>query len=250
MIDLTNKTALVTGAGGGIGAATAEVLAENGADVVVTDIVDSIEQVAADAESHGVTALAHEMDVTDEAAVNDVVETAQTEFGSIDILANVAGIFPTHTLEEMTKDDWQTVIDINLNGTFNCTSAVYPVMKEQGGGRIVNISSAAGGRIGWSGDLSHYAASKGGVLGFTRSAALDLASDGISVNAIIPGLIDTGAPQAVATEEELEAGIQMTPVGRMGEPEEVANAVAFLGSDAASYITGAALVVDGGYTKV
>ncbi|WP_254524465.1 SDR family NAD(P)-dependent oxidoreductase [Natrinema caseinilyticum] len=250
MIDLTNKTALVTGAGGGIGAATAKVLAENGADVVITDIVDSIEQVAADVENRGGAALAHEMDVTDEAAVDDVVEAAQTEFGSIDILANVAGIFPTHTLEEMTKDDWRTVIDINLNGTFNCTSAVYPVMKEQGGGRIVNISSAAGGQIGWSGDLSHYAASKGGVLGFTRSAALDLASDGISINAIIPGLIDTGAPQAVATEEELEAGIQMTPVGRMGEPEEVANAVAFLGSDAASYVTGAALVVDGGYTKV
>ena len=247
MIDLSDRTALVTGAGGGIGAATARILSENGANVVVTDVIDSIDEVASELEG---TAVAHKMDVTDEDEVGSVVEATESEFGAIDILANVAGIFPTHTIDEMTSDDWHTVIDINLNGTFNCINAVYPLMKDQQYGRIVNVSSAAGGRIGWSGDLAHYAASKGGVLGFTRSAAIDLAPEEITINAIIPGLIDTGAPQAVATDEEIEAGVQMTPAGRMGEPEEVANSIAFLSSDAASYITGAGLVVDGGYTLV
>lgn len=250
MIDLSERVALVTGAAGGIGAATARTYAKNGADVVVTDVVPEVEDVAADINESDGEALAFEMDVTDSERVEEVVSEAAEELGSIDILANVAGIFPTHTLEEMTRDDWDQVIDINLNGTYNCTQAVLPSMREQEYGRIVNLSSAAGGAIGWSNDLSHYAASKGGVVGFTRSAALDLAPDGITMNAIVPGLIDTGAPQAVATEEELQAGIQMTAVGRMGEPEEIANAVAFLSSEESSYITGARLVVDGGYTLV
>lgn len=250
MIDLSDRVALVTGAGGGIGAATSRVLAENGADVIVTDVVDEIEEVAADIESTGSRAIAQTMDVTDSTEVETVVEAGLAEFGRLDILANVAGIFPTHTLEEMGEEDWRNVLDINLNGTYNCTQAALPAMREQNYGRIINISSAAGGQIGWSNDLSHYAASKGGVLGFTRSAALDVAQHGVTMNAIVPGLIDTGAPQAVATEEELQGGIQMTAFGRMGDPEEIANAVAFLGSEEASYITGAKLVVDGGYTLV
>lgn len=250
MIDLTDRVALVTGASGGIGAATSRKLASNGADVVVTDVVSGLDEVAADIEEMGSTALAIEMDVTDSDRVDEVVGTVADELGTIDILANIAGIFPTHTLAEMSKEDWDDVIDINLNGTYNCTQAVIPSMREQGYGRIVNTSSAAGGAIGWSNDLAHYAASKGGVLGFTRSGALDLASDGITMNAIVPGLIDTGAPQAVATEEELEAGVQMTPAGRMGDPEEIANTVAFLSSEEASYITGSKIVVDGGYTLV
>ncbi|MFQ3293112.1 MAG: 3-oxoacyl-[acyl-carrier protein] reductase [Natrialbaceae archaeon] len=250
MIDLSDRVALVTGAGGGIGAATSRVLAENGADVIVTDVVDEIEEVAADIESTGSRVIAQTMDVTDPTEVETVVEAGLAEFGRLDILANVAGIFPTHTLEEMDEEDWSNVLDINLNGTYNCTQAALPAMREQNYGRIINLSSAAGGQIGWSNDLSHYAASKGGVLGFTRSAALDVAQHGVTMNTIVPGLIDTGAPQAVTTEEELQAGIQMTAFGRMGDPEEIANAVAFLGSEEASYITGAKLVVDGGYTLV
>jgi 3-oxoacyl-[acyl-carrier protein] reductase len=250
MIDLTDHVALVTGAAGGIGEATAQVLAENGADVVVTDVIEGIEETAADVEGRGSKAVAEEMDVTDEDEVDAVVEATLEEFGRLDILVNVAGIFPTHTLEEMTKDDWKQVIDINLTGTYNCTQAALPAMREENYGRIVNISSASGGHIGWSNELAHYAASKGGVVGFTRSAALDVAQHGITMNAIVPGLIDTGAPQSVSEEEELEAGIQMTAFDRMGEPEEIANAVTFLASEEASYITGAKLVVDGGYTLV
>lgn len=250
MIDLTDRVALLTGAAGGIGAETARVLAKNGADVVVTDVVDGIEGTAEDVESAGSSALAHEMDVTDEDEVQAVVDATIDEFGRLDILGNIAGIFPAHTLEEMTLADWSQVLEINLTGTYNCTQAALPAMRDQQYGRIVNISSAAGGHIGWSNDLSHYAASKGGVVGFTRSAALDVAQHGVTMNAIVPGLIDTGAPDAVASEEELQAGIQMTAFDRMGDPEEIANAVAFLGSEEASYITGTKLVVDGGYSLV
>jgi len=250
MIDLSEKVALVTGAAGGIGAATSKILAENGADVIVTDVIDEIDEVAAAIEETDSRAVAQEMDVTDADEVEAVVEAGIEELGGLDILVNVAGIFPTHTMEEMTAEDWSTVLDINLNGTYNCTQAALPAMREQEYGRIVNISSAAGGHIGWSNDLAHYAASKGGVLGFTRSAALDVAQHNITMNTIVPGLIDTGAPQAVATEEELQAGIQMTAFNRMGDPEEVANGVAFLSSEEASYITGAKLVIDGGYTLV
>jgi len=250
MIDLSERVALVTGAAGGIGAATSKILAENGADVIVTDVIDEIDEVAAAIEETDSRAVAQEMDVTDADEVEAVVEAGIEELGGLDILVNVAGIFPTHTMEEMTAEDWSTVLDINLNGTYNCTQAALPAMREQEYGRIVNISSAAGGHIGWSNDLAHYAASKGGVLGFTRSAALDVAQHNITMNTIVPGLIDTGAPQAVATEEELQAGIQMTAFNRMGDPEEVANGVAFLSSEEASYITGAKLVIDGGYTLV
>ena len=222
MIDFTDRVAVVTGAGGGIGEATALLLAEQGADVVVTDAEQA------------------------QSVVDDTLE----EFGRVDILVNNAGIFPTATLEEMTAADWQQVIDINLTGVFNCTKAALPAMREQGYGRIVNVSSASGGHIGWSGDLSHYAASKGGVVGFTRSAAIDLGPDGITMNAIVPGMVDTGAAEQVATEEQIQAAVNATPVGRQGDPEELAAAIAYLASEPAAFVTGASLVVDGGITLV
>ena len=173
MLDLSDNVALVTGASGGIGAATSRKLAENGADVVVTDVVSEIDAVADDVRSEEADALALQMDVTDSEEVNDVVETAEDELGTIDILANIAGIFPTHTLAEMSEEDWDSVIDINLNGTYNCAQAVIPAMCEQGYGRIVTTSSAAGGQIGWSNDLAHYAASKGACSG-SRGAPLSI----------------------------------------------------------------------------
>jgi 3-oxoacyl-[acyl-carrier protein] reductase len=151
-------------------------------------------------------------------------------------------------MTELSREEWDRVLDVNLNGTFNWTHAVVPGMVDRAYGRIVSISSLSGGHIGWSGKLSAYAASKGGVVGFTRSAAIDLAPKGVTMNAIAPGMIDTGAPQAANTEEELEAAVAMTPVGRMGEPEEIAATVVFLASEEAAYITGATVVVDGGYS--
>lgn len=250
MFDFENRVVMVTGAGQGIGAATATLFGEQGANVVVTDVVEQREAVGEAVEDAGGTALVRELDVTDYEQAQSVVEDAVDEFGRVDVLVNNAGIFPTAGLDEMTPADWQQVIDINLTGTFNCTKAVLPVMRDQEYGRIVNVSSASGGKIGWSGDLSHYAASKGGVVGFTRSAAIDLGPDGITMNAVVPGMIDTGAAEQVSTDEEIQGAVNMTPVGRQGDPEELAAAIAYLASEPAAFVTGASLVVDGGITLV
>jgi 3-oxoacyl-[acyl-carrier protein] reductase len=250
MLDFTDQVALVTGAGHGIGEATAKLLAEEGAQVAVTDVDDARETVVEEIRSAGGTAMAREMDVADadqvQAAVDDIVD----EWGAIDILVNNAGIFPTQDLYEMSRDDWDRVLEVNLDGVFNCVHAVLPGMRDQGFGRIINISSASGGQIGWAGSLSHYAASKGGIVGFTRSAAIALGPDDITMNAVVPGMIDTGAAEKVSSEEEIQAAVGMTPVGRQGTPRELASAVAYLSSDLAAFITGATLVVDGGYTLV
>ncbi len=250
MFDFENRVVMVTGAGQGIGAATATLFGEQGANVVVTDVVEQREAVGEAVEDAGGTALVRELDVTDYEQAQSVVEDAVDEFGRVDVLVNNAGIFPTVGLGEMTPADWQQVIDINLTGTFNCTKAVLPAMRDQEYGRIVNVSSASGGHIGWSGDLSHYAASKGGVVGFTRSAAIDLGPDGITMNAVVPGMIDTGAAEQVSTDEEIQGAVNMTPVGRQGDPEELAAAIAYLASEPAAFVTGASLVVDGGITLV
>lgn len=250
MLDFTDQVAIVTGAGSGIGEATATLLAEEGAKVAVTDVIDDRDRVAEAIEADGGTAMALELDVTDAEQARTVVDAVVEEWGRIDILVNNAGIFPTVDLHEMSVEEWRKVIDVNLNGVFYCTSAVLPVMRDQAYGRIVNISSAAGGQVGWAGNLSHYAASKGGVVGFTRSAAIALGPDGITMNAVIPGMIDTGAAEEVASEEEIEAAMNMTPVGRQGTPRDLASAVAYLSADLAAFVTGATLVVDGGYTLV
>lgn len=250
MIELTDRVAIVTGAGKGIGAATAKLLAEQGASVVVTDVIPEREAVGDDIEASGGEALVRELDVTDYDQAQEIAQETLDKFGRIDILVNNAGIFPTATLDEMTPEEWQQVIDINLTGVFNVTKAVLPTMREQEYGRIVNISSASGGHVGWSGDLSHYAASKGGVVGFTRSAAIGLGPDGITMNAVVPGMIDTGAAEEVSEEEEIEAAVNMTPVRRQGEPEELASAVVYLASEPAAFITGSSLLVDGGYTLI
>lgn len=250
MPDLTDRVAIVTGGAQGIGKAIAEDLAGRGAQVMVGDI-DSRRTETVDAISaEGGTASAREMDVTDRDAVDATVEEAVETFGRVDILVNNAGIFPPASLSAMTEESWERVLGVNLTGMWNCTSAVLPEMQEQSYGRIVNIASIAGGRIGWGPDLSHYAASKGGMVGFTRSAAIGLAPHGITINAILPGMIDTGAPEEVSSEEEIEAAVQMTPMGRMGDPKEIAFVVAMVCAQKAGFITGASIVVDGGYTLV
>ncbi len=250
MFDFENRVVMVTGGGQGIGAATATLFGEQGANVVVTDVVEEREAVGEAVEDAGGSALVRELDVTDYEQAQSVVKDTVDEFGRVDVLVNNAGIFPTAGVDEMTPEDWQRVIDINLTGTFNCTKAVLPVMRDQEYGRIVNISSASGGKIGWSGELSHYAASKGGVVGFTRSAAIDLGPDGITMNAIVPGMIDTGAAEEVSTDEEIQGAVNMTPVGRQGDPDELAAAIAYLASEPAAFVTGESLVVDGGITLV
>ncbi|QSG03426.1 SDR family NAD(P)-dependent oxidoreductase [Natranaeroarchaeum sulfidigenes] len=250
MFDFENRVVMVTGGGQGIGAATATLFGEQGANVVVTDVVEEREAVGEAVEDAGGSALVRELDVTDYEQAQSVVKDTVDEFGRVDVLVNNAGIFPTAGVDEMTPEDWQRVIDINLTGTFNCTKAVLPVMRDQEYGRIVNISSASGGKIGWSGELSHYAASKGGVVGFTRSAAIDLGPDGITMNAIVPGMIDTGAAEEVSTDEEIQGAVNMTPVGRQGDPDELAAAIVYLASEPAAFVTGESLVVDGGITLV
>jgi len=249
MEKLRDRVAIVTGAGRGIGAATARALAQNGAKVVITDVTPERAKVAADINALGQTALALRVDVTDMEEANRAVQKTIEEFGRVDILVNNAGIYPAKAIEEMTKEDWDNVINVNLNGTFNLTKAVIPTMEQKKYGRIVNISSTAGAVVGWSVNHVHYGASKGGVLGFTRSTCLALAPHGITVNAIAPGVIDSGGPQKVATKEQLDALVATIPLKRMGQPEEIANTVVFLASGDASYITGACIVVDGGWTQ-
>lgn len=161
---------------------------------------------------------------------------------------NNAGIYPFKPFLEMTFDDWYRVINVNLNGTFNVTKAVVPYMVKQKYGRIINIASVAGNAMGFAG-LTHYSASKAGIVGFTRALALELARYGITVNAIAPGAVKTPGAMQPGSEEQIKMMEQIIPVGgRLAEPEDIASVVAFLASDEASYITGALIIVDGGWT--
>lgn len=247
MIDLTDNVAIVTGAAGGIGSTTASVLSELGASVVVSDITPEIHELVTDIEDSGGTALAVEADVTDPVDVGAATDRALDVFGRIDILANIAGIFPGQAFDSMQKADWDRVIDINLTGTFNWTKAVVPSMRDRSYGRIINLSSVTGGRDGRSATFTHYAASKAGIVGFTRAAALDFGPDGITINAVLPGTIQSGAAKPHSSAQQ-EASRANTPVRRDGTPEDVARLIAYLGSEHSSFMTGSAVVIDGGTT--
>ena len=242
---LDGKTALVTGASRGIGRAIALCLAAEGARVAINYAgnVRAAEEVKTAIEAAGGTAILCQADIADSAAVEAMVANVVKEFGTIDILVNNAGITRDTLLMRMKDEDFAKVLDTNLKGVFYCTKAVSKLMMKKRSGRIVNMASVVG-LVGNAGQ-TNYAAAKAGVIGFSKSAAKELASRGITVNVVAPGFIGTdmtaGLPESV--KEKMLTDI---PLGRMGEPEDVASAVLFLASDQASYITGQVVNVDGG----
>ncbi|HEX5616049.1 MAG TPA: SDR family oxidoreductase [Acidimicrobiia bacterium] len=243
------KVALVTGASTGIGRAVALAFAQSGFDVVVADVDrDRGETVAKEVEALGASGFFVETDVSDRAAVERLVAATVERFGGLDVACNNAGIEGTPMpTADCTDENWDRTIAVNLTGVFLCMRAEIPRMLERDGGAIVNVSSVAG-LVGFE-NIPAYTASKHGVVGLTKTAALEYATHGIRVNAVCPGVIDTEMVERF-THGDPEAAAQLTssePVGRMGSPEEIAASVVWLCSDAASFVTGQAIAVDGGF---
>jgi 3-oxoacyl-[acyl-carrier protein] reductase len=242
---LKDTVSIVTGAGQGIGQGIALKLTEKGTNVVVSDInIDTATQTAKKVEALGGRAIALKTDVSKRGEVEEMVRATLEEFAKIDILINNAGIARSATLLKLTDEAWDEVLAVNLKGVFYTTRVVAPHMIEAKRGKIVNISSIYG-RTGTIGD-SNYAASKAGVIGFTKSTARELARHNINVNAILPGMIDTPLLRGIP-DHFLQPMIKEIPLGRVGTPEDIANVAAFLASDEASYITGAIIEVTGGW---
>jgi NAD(P)-dependent dehydrogenase (short-subunit alcohol dehydrogenase family) len=243
---LKNRVAIVTGARRGIGKAIAAGLAHAGADVVVADIDPMGAQETSDwLIERGGSSMAVVADVTDIASVNSLLEKSLEYFGEVNILVNNAGIMYRTRILDISLEEWEKTVQVNLTGPFLCTRAVLPGMKEKGFGRIINISSSAGRSVSTLGGV-HYTSSKAGLLGLTRAVAKEVAPYGITVNAICPGLIDTEMARKTTTEKELQDFLDAFPINRIGTPEEVGDLVVFLCSDKASYITGASLDINGG----
>ncbi len=241
---LVNKTAIVTGASRGIGRTVAKVLAEQGASVVLAGRTRAaLEEAAEEIRSRGGQATAVVCDVTVEGDVEQLVKATLEGYGRVDILVNNAGVTRDGLVMRMSEEDWDAVLDTNLKSVYRCTRAVLRPMLKQRAGRIVNIASVVG--LTGNAGQANYAAAKAGIVAFTKSVAREVASRGITVNAVAPGYIDTDMTRALSPieRERILSGI---PMGRMGSTEDVAYAVAFLAGEEAGYITGQTLVVDGG----
>jgi len=242
-MNFEGQTALITGAGRGIGKTIALKFALSGADTVLVDMNPEMVDVSKEIEGMNRKCLTCQVDVTDLEAIYEMVNNIIEEMGEIHILVNNAGITQDNLFLRMKQKQWSKVIDVNLNGVFNVTKAVIRSMVKQRYGKIINISSV----VGFSGNPGqvNYSSTKSALVGFTKSLAREVGTRGVTVNAVAPGFIDTAMTQAL-NESQQEAILQQIPLGRMGDAGDIANAVAFLASKDASYITGTVLHVNGG----
>ncbi len=250
MFDLKGKVAIITGARRGMGRSHAITLAKAGAKVVVSDISEEdCEIVVEEIKKAGGEAMAVKCDVTKKAEIDEMVRKTVERWGKLDILVNNAGICQFKPFLELTEEEWDRTLNINLKGEFLCAQAAAKEMVKQKAGAIVNIASIAMGQVGVGfPTLAHYSASKGGIVGMTETLALELAPFNIRVNAIAPGAIDT--PMVESTKQDpktMEGTLMRVPLHRLGKPEEVSSLVLFLASEASSYMTGSTVVIDGGW---
>jgi len=250
MVNLKGKVAIITGARRGMGKSHALTLARAGAKVVVADISqDECQKVVEEIKKEGGEAWAVKCDVSKKTEIDEMVKKTVEKFGRLDILVNNAGICQFKPFLELTEEEWDRTLDINLKGYFLCAQAAAKEMVKQKSGVIVNIASVAMGQVGVGfPTLAHYSASKGGIVAMTETIALELAPLNIRVNAVAPGAIDT--PMVSSTNQDpkvQEATLARIPMHRMGKPEEVSNLVLFLASDDSSYMTGSTVVIDGGW---
>lgn len=249
---LKDKVALVTGAGRGLGRQFALSLADAGADVVIAELnPETGRKVEAEIQETGSKALFVQMDVADQDSVKSAVEEAIEEFGRIDVLVNNAGISIWDNAENMSREDWQKVLDVNLNGVFYCCQAVGRIMLEQGSGSIINIASMSGTIVNVPQLQANYNTSKAAVVHLTKSLAVEWAKRGVRVNSISPGVMHTEMVQELF-EDPAYGGVwfERTPMGRPGKIDELNPLVIYLASDASSYMTGSDIIIDGGYSSV
>lgn len=248
MLDFNGQVIIVTGSGSpkGIGKTIAKTFAKQGGTVIIADMnTEGVKNTVAEIESEGVKAFGIELNVTDKESVDNMVKTVMDKYGRIDVLVNNAGISQKVTVEDMTLDDMKRIFNVNMFGLFLCTQACMKPMREAKYGRIVNLSSVSGKRGGGVFGGAHYSASKAAVLAFSKNLSREISADGVTINSVCPGLINTEIWKSMP-KEDADKVIDGIPMGRPGETQEVANAIVFLASKEASYITGEEIDINGG----